>query len=80
MDIMKAFALLNEYYPKRELENIYRNKKFDGSESDTIEKHKYNAELLREKAEEIHDEEKKQDLWEAARAFVDLAQEEWCNK
>ena len=46
MDIIKANEVLNRYFSKRDLVNIYRAKGFDGSETDTIRKHKYNGELL----------------------------------
>ena len=41
MEIEKAYEVLYEYFSKGELQNMYREKGFDGSETDTIRKHKY---------------------------------------
>ena len=43
MEIERAYEVLEQNYTKNELENLYRTKKFDNSETDTIRKHKYKA-------------------------------------
>lgn len=80
MEIEKAYEVLREYYSQTELDSLYRNKKFDGSESDTIKKHEYNANLLAKKARETKDEEKRQELWSAENTFLNLARKESYNR
>ena len=45
---------------------MYRNKKYDGSETDTIRQHEYNAELLMKKVIETNNEEERTKLRSAA--------------
>lgn len=79
MEIEKAYEVLYEYFSKRELQNMYREKGFDGSETDTIRKHKYNEELLNEKARSVNDEEEQKKLRWAASAFRNLVEKEHYN-
>lgn len=79
MEIEEAFAVLREYYTDNEREYLYRNKKYDRSETDTIRQHEYNAELLMKKVIETNNEEERTKLRSAAETFKNLAMEEWCN-
>ena len=63
-----------------EREYLYRNKKYDGSETDTIRQHEYNAELLMKKVIETNNEEERTKLRSAAATFKNLAMGEWCNR
>ena len=80
MEIERAYEVLEQNYTKNELENLYRTKKFDNSETDTIRKHKYNGELLRGKASNVQDDDKKQELLDAANCFEELARTEERNR
>ena len=77
MDILDAWDVLHKYYPKTDLDSLYRRKKFDGSETDTNRKWGYNAELLREKAMRTRDLEEQSRLYAAAKAFERIAREAW---
>lgn len=79
MDIKSAYDILYRYFTKTELRGLYRKKGFDASESDTIRKHEYNAELLNELYFRIEDESEKENIASAAKVFRDLADEEWVN-
>ena len=59
---------------------MYRNKKYDGSEKDTIRQHEYNAELLMKKVIETNNEEERTKLRSATATFKNLAMGEWCNR
>ena len=74
MEIERAYEVLEQNYTKNELGNLYRTKKFDNSETDTIRKHKYNGELLRGKASNV------QELLDAANCFEELARTEERNR
>lgn len=77
MEILEAYKILHEYYPENTLESLYREKKFDNSETDTIKKHEFHASLLGEKAFNIkHDAKEQKRLREAATAFRKLYNEE----
>lgn len=77
MEILEAYKILHEYYPENTLESLYREKKFDNSETDTIKKHEFHASLLGEKAFSIkHDAKEQKRLREAATAFRKLYNEE----
>ena len=79
MDIKSAYDILYRYFTKIELRGLYRKKGFDASESDTIRKHEYNAELLNELYFRIEDESEKENIASAAKVFRNLADEEWVN-
>lgn len=79
MDIKSAYDILYRYFTKTELRGLYRKKGFDASESDTIRKHEYNAELLNELYFRIEDESEKENIASAAKVFRNLAAEEWVN-
>ena len=79
MDIKSAYDILYRYFTKTELRGLYRKKDFDASESDTIRKHEYNAELLNELYFRIEDESEKENIASAAKVFRNLADEEWVN-
>ena len=55
-------------------------KQYDGSETDTIRQHEYNAELLMKKVIETNNEEERTKLRSAAATFKNLAMGEWCNR
>ena len=69
MDIKEAYEVLNRYYPRDVLQKLYRKKKFDGSETDSIRELEYNAELLRDKCLSATNDGEKNRLCEAADAF-----------
>lgn len=79
MDIKSAYDILYRYFTKTELRGLYRKKGFDASESDTIRKHEYNAELLNELYFRIEDESEKENIASTAKVFRNLADEEWVN-
>lgn len=79
MDIKSAYDILYRYFTKTELRGLYRKKGFDASESDTIRKDEYNAELLNELYFRIEDESEKENIASAAKVFRNLADEEWVN-
>ena len=79
MDIKSAYDILYRYFTETELKGLYRKKGFDASESDTIRKHEYNAELLNELYFRIEDESEKENIASAAKVFRNLADEEWVN-
>ena len=78
MEITEAYEILEKYYNKEKLEDMYRSKGYDSSETDTIKKHEYNAKLLRDKERELNKEQRR--LSEAAQVFEDLSNNEWCNR
>ena len=80
MEILDAYKVLDEYYPQNVLKDLYRTKKYDNSETDTIKKHLYHAELLRGEAKKSHDKEKQSRLNEAADAFEKLYHKEFLNR
>ncbi len=78
MDIIKANEVLSRYYSQNDLNSIYRTEGFGGSETDTIRKHRFNGELLTKEARSEKDDVKKKELYDAAKAFEELAKkEEW---
>lgn len=79
MDITKAYEILNRYYPKNQLQMLCQNKKFDGSETDSIRKLHYYAELLKQEAHKMKDDGKV-DLYSAAEVFESLAVEQEYNR
>lgn len=77
MDVKDAYVVLEECYPHNILQQLYRLKKFDGSETDTIEKHRYHARLLSKRAFEESDPAKKERLHAAADVFEKLYRKEF---
>ena len=69
MDIKEAYEVLEKYYPNDVLRTMYRKKKFDGSETDSIQKLGYNAELLMEKWASATSEEERHRISAAAEVF-----------
>ena len=57
MNIEEAWEILHEYYSEEYLKSLYVQKKFDGSETDIIREHAYNAKLLSEKAAKSKDQD-----------------------
>ena len=81
MDISDAYKVLNECYSKYDLRNLYREKGLDNSETDTIRKHLYHAQLLRDYAKKFCNNEVKQKrLYEATGVFEELYSKESCNQ
>lgn len=81
MDISDAYKVLNECYSKYDLRNLYREKGLDNSETDTIRKHLYHAQLLRDCAKNFYNNvEKRNRLDKAADTFQELYYKESCNR
>lgn len=76
MDILEAYDILHKYFSEDDLRTIYRIQNFDSSESDSIRKNEYNAKLLMDKECHTVDKKEKEKLRLAARAFLNLANEE----
>ena len=67
MDILIAWSVLHEFYSDSVLEQLYKQKKYDGA--DGIKKFSYNAELLEDLARKERNTEKRDRLYAAANAF-----------
>jgi len=59
MDITEAYEVLDKYFPRWKLQQLYQHKKFDGSGTDTVKKHRFHGELLCQEARKIKDEDEK---------------------
>lgn len=77
MDITEAYEVLDKYFPRWKLQQLYQHKKFDGSGTDTVKKHRFHGELLSQEAIKIKDEDEKNRVYAAAKAFEKLYNEEW---
>lgn len=70
MDIENAWAILKSFYTRDQLGKLCVNQKLGNTERDGIEKYRFYASLLCEKAEEFSvTEKRKRELLEAAQAF-----------
>ena len=76
MDISEAYEILHKYFPKPILQGLYRQKKFDGSGTDTVKKHKYHGELLNREARNIKNADEQSKVYAAAKEFEKLYDEE----
>ena len=76
MDITEAYEVLDKYFPRWKLQQLYQHKKFDGSGTDTVKKHRFHGELLCQEARKIKDEDEKNRVYAAAKAFENLYNEE----
>lgn len=72
MDITEAYEVLEKYFPTWKLQQLYRQKKFDSSGTDTVKKHRFHGELLSQEARKIKDEDEKNRVNAAANAFEEL--------
>ncbi len=80
MDITEAYEVLNKYFPERTLVKLHRKEKFDDSISDSIEKLKFNATLLRKEARNVKNEKEIKRMYEAARVLEDTSRTDfWLN-
>ena len=77
MDITEAYDILNKYYSEDMLKILYRDKKFDSSGTDTIEKYKFHAELLRKESRKVQDINEAKLLNSAAKIFDQLYDKEF---
>lgn len=75
MEILDALDVLNKYYSHSELQSLYNLQKFDGSETDTNKKLRYNAKLLRDKALEVCEKHEQERIYAAAKEFERTARE-----
>lgn len=80
MEIEEAIQVFNKYYTKEEFGDMCKMKKFDGSETDTIKKHQFRAELLQKKAREVKDDDERKVLYQAADCYNNLYIIEFNNK
>ena len=82
MDLTEAYEVLNKYFPERTLVELHRKKKFDDSISDSIEKLKFNASLLRKEARTRNDKKEAEvrRMYEAARILENTSRTDfWLN-
>lgn len=79
MDITEAYNLLYKYYSYEKLNTLYKKKGFEGSETDTINKYKYNAELLRNVLPKGNNDENRS-ISLAAELFDNLYEKEKWNR
>lgn len=80
MDITEAYDVLHNYFSEEALRHIYRQEKFDGSISDSIEELKFNAKLLRQETHNVKDEKEIKRMREASKVFEDTSKADfWRN-
>lgn len=69
MDISEAYKVLEEFFSKKDLDNLYKSQKFGHTEYDSDKKMEYNAKLLRDKALSVKDKNQYEKLIHAAKVF-----------
>ena len=66
MEWKEANSVLNKHYPKKQREIIYKQKRLDGSETDTIKSNKINSDLLRAYELKEKDKDECEKIYQAA--------------